>query len=265
MKRTFISNGISFLAQFAALLVFLSCSTDAENREIAEDDQLSVAELQMLMQSDRGTGVADEILIQLYQNGGAFSGKFADEQCYQATYTKTGFKVVFGNCVLKEWDKVSGTLEVSYNKDDQDASFTAFYRGIFVGASELNGTRTFTLNGTGEAGFHFSVVSDMTISLPAGELIRESGFKNTVFRFGDSMAGSLYQITGDWTIATRADTYSVFVESPLTGNLGCPYLTSGLLEISKNGLTVKVDMGDGACDGFITVMYPNGATKQIML
>ena len=38
-----------------------------------------------------------------------------------------------------------------------------------------------------------------------------------------------------------------------------------LMDVSKNGLAMSVDFGDGTCDSEIAVIYPDGYTEQINL
>ena len=258
--------------EFKRALIFLmaltlfgiqSCSKDAERLDTPEEARLSQADLQTLMETDQYTGAVDDILAELFQNGNGASGKFADDSCYQATYTETGFTVVFGNCVLNQTDEINGTLEVVYNTGT--ASFTATYTGFFVGAAEVNGTRTFTLSESGQNGFSFSVESQMTVALADGRVIQESGVRTLDFQFGETLSEITFGISGSWEVSVDGTTYAVSVSSPLSGNLGCAYLVEGIMDISKNGLQVSVDFGDGSCDNTVTVIYPNGATEEVSL
>jgi hypothetical protein len=240
-----------------------SCSKDAERPDVPEGAQLSQTELQTIMEAEQWTGVADDILAELYQNENSSSAKFADDSCYQTTYTDTGFTVVFGNCVLNQSQTVNGTLEVVYDTGTGGASFTATYKGFFVGQAEVNGTRTFTLTESGENGFNFSVQSDMTVLLANGSTIVESGTRTLEFQLGETLADISFSISGNWELTVEDTVYTVSVISPVTGNLSCGYLVSGVMDISKNGLQVSVDFGDGSCDNAVTVMYPNGATEEL--
>ena len=37
------------------------------------------------------------------------------------------------------------------------------------------------------------------------------------------------------------------------------------MELSKNGLEVNVDFGDGTCDDIALLVYPDGTTEEISL
>ena len=255
------------LVQILTLAVFglQSCSNDAERVEIPQEAQLSQVELQTIMGTEEWTGAVDDILADLFQNGNSTSGKFTDESCYQASYTDTGFTVVFGNCVLNQTDNVNGTVEVVYNTDAGAASFTATYKGFFVGLAEVSGTRTFTLTESGVNSFDFSVQSDMTVSLSDGRTIQESGSRTLSFQLGETLADISFSISGKWELSVDDTVYAVSVSSPVSGNLSCGYLVSGVMDVSKNGLQVSVDFGDGSCNDVVTVIYPNGATEELTL
>lgn len=242
-----------------------SCSTDAEMPDVPVDEQLSKADLQTVMQSNQWTGAVDDILAELFQNQSRFSAKFADDSCYQVTYTETGFTVVFGNCVLNHSETVNGTLQVVYGSDTGPASFTATYKDFFVGMAEVNGTRDFTITETGGTGFEFSVQSDMTVSLSDGRTIAESGTRTLQFQLGETLADIRFSLDGSWEISEDGTLYAVSVASPVSGNLSCGYPVSGAMDISKDGLLVRVDFGDGSCDNTVTVIYPNGATENLSL
>jgi hypothetical protein len=186
--------------------------------------------------------------------------------CYAAEYTDTGFTVVFENCVLNGTDNVNGTLSVTYAAENESATFTANYTGFFVGDIELNGTRGYSFNANeGQGSYSFSVTSEMTATLADGSEISENGTKTLEFTFGDTIESSTFAIEGNWTVQADGNTYSVEVKSALEGNFGCGYLSSGTMDVNKNGLEVSVDFGDGSCDDIVTVIYPNGATEDISI
>ena len=266
MKRINYSKAVLVFLLAAIFLITQSCSKDAEDQELSQDAQLSQAELQVVLDTDQWTSAADEILTDLFRKSTfQTSGKFADEGCYEAIYTETGFTVVFGNCLLNGTDNVNGTLEVTYKAAEGGvASFTAIYNGFFVGAAELNGSRTFTLSESGDLGFTFTVMSEMSIAL-AEMTIMETGTKAIEFKFGDTLAQSTFGMSGSWMIINQGNTYSVSVDETLRGSLGCPYLTEGRMKISKNGLEISVEFGDGSCDQIITLIYPDGSMEEVSL
>ena len=166
--------------------------------------------------------------------------------------------------MLNGTENVNGTVVVVYGISEETAQYTATYDGFFVGEIELNGTRSYTLSqGANENSFALTVESDMSVTLADGSMLTESGTRTIEFAFGESFSDSTVSLNGDWTLIKDGNTYSVAIESPLTGNFSCEYLVSGLMEISKNGLVVMVDLWDGTCDNTAILTYPNGAQETL--
>ncbi|MBT8321254.1 MAG: hypothetical protein KJO90_06245, partial [Eudoraea sp.] len=202
---------------------------------------------------------------ELYTTGNSPSGRNAPE-CYEASYTENGFTVVFNNCVLNGTDNANGTVTVVYSTEPGTASFTATYVDFYVGDVKLNGTRSFTIMGDpNQSAISFSVTSDMTAEFSDDSVIIENGSRVFTFAFGDSLETSSYGISGSWELQVNADEYAVNITSTLEGNLSCGYLTTGTMEVNKNGLQVTVDFGDGTCDNIATIIYPNGASEDVTL
>ncbi len=248
----------------AMTLALTSCSDDADEQIIGEDAMVSEAELQAVFETEQWTGVADNALAELFQNGNGASGKSLSNECYSAEYTETGFTATFGNCVLNGTENVNGTLVVTYGSDPESAVFTAIYDGFFVGNIELNGTRTFTLGmGSTENSIAFQITSDMTVTMEDESTISENGTKTLEFSFGENFEDAAFSLSGAWTLNMDGNTYAVSIDSPLAGNFSCNYLVSGIMELSKNGVAVTVDMGDGTCDNIAILTYPNGVQEEL--
>ncbi len=105
----------------------------------------------------------------------------------------------------------------------------------------------------------------MTAEFADGTVISENGSREVTFTFGDSLETSTYSISGSWELQVNENEYAVTITSPLEGNLSCGYLTSGTMEVNKNGLEVTVDFGDGTCDNIATIIYPNGVSEDVTL
>jgi hypothetical protein len=259
MKRVL---GLGYLLAFSLMVLgFSSCSTDGE---LDPEQQLSQAELKTILESDDISGAADTVLADLFINDGA-SGKSAPD-CHVAEYTDTGYVVTFNNCVLNGTDNANGSLTVVYGTEQETASFTATFDGFYVGEVELNGSRNYTFNGNVEQNsYSFSVSSQMTATMADGTEIAENGTKIFGITFGETFESTIFTIEGNWTLVVDGNTYAVEVNDALQGNLVCAHLVSGTMDISKNGLEVTVDFGDGSCDDIATIIYPNGATEDVSL
>lgn len=264
-------KNISFFQIFKTLLVvfvftgFQSCSKDAEMDLMSDGSELSQIELQTILEADAYTGLMDEVLIDLIEKNGPTPAKIADENCYQITYTESGFRAEFGNCVLNTTENVNGVLEVTYYENAGTTSFTVVYTSFFVGAAELNGTRTIGVSQSGGTQIDLAVQSDMTVVLPEGTVLTEKGSKVLQIQLGNSLGDTTYALSGSWTVSDGATTYEVDIRESLEGNLTCPYAVRGLMDIEKNGLEIGVDFGDGTCDNEVTLVYPNGAREILEL
>lgn len=265
MKHTSIYRILKIFFLSISFLGIYSCSKDADNDLMAANTELSQTELTTILEADQWTGAMDEVILDLFEKNTAVAAKFADESCYEISYTETGFRAVFGNCVLNTTDQVNGILEVTFTSSTDVTSFTATYTDFFVGMIQLNGSRSFTIGQSGDTNLVLAVESDMSVLLEDGTTLSESGIKYLEFQFGASLGETSYTLGGEWTV-TRGDTvYIVSASQPLAGNLQCEFLVSGLMDVSKNGLEIGVDFGDGNCDNLVTLTYPNGATEEVAL
>ncbi|MBT8204685.1 MAG: hypothetical protein KJO20_04860, partial [Eudoraea sp.] len=170
---------------FTAGLLITSCSEDQENP--IDGAELSQTELRTILETDAVSASADSILADLYAANDSQSGRNAPD-CYEVTYTETGFTAVFNNCVLNGTDNANGTVTVVYSTEPGTASFTATYVDFYVGDVKLNGTRTFTIIGDpNQNAISFSVTSDMTAEFSDDSVITENGSREFTFTFGDSL------------------------------------------------------------------------------
>ncbi|WP_424989043.1 hypothetical protein [Flagellimonas sp.] len=247
-----------------ALIGFQSCSEDGMPNE---GEALTQEELQTILSTDDIAGAADTALAELFAGETVAKGATAKEgECYSAEYSDTGFVATFNNCVLNGTDNVNGTVTVTYEVGEEASSFTATYQDFYVGTLKINGTRTFEITGNGEqSSVSFTVVSDMTVEMEDESVISENGTKTFIIAFGDSLETTQISISGNWTVAADGNTYAVETLEDLQGSAACEYLTSGSMSVSKNGLSVIVDFGEGVCDDVATIIYPNGATEEISL
>nr|WP_299382179.1 hypothetical protein [Allomuricauda sp.] len=242
-----------------------SCSEDAVSD--GGNQTLTASDLQTILTTDEAAGIADNALAELFANNGAV-GKSAktSNECYSAEYTDTGFVATFNNCVLNGTENVNGTLTVTYTVGNENASFTAEYEDFYVGDIKLNGTRTYALNSNMEQNtISFTVESNMTVEMEDGSEISESGSKTFSFTFGESLETSSFGLSGTWQVEADGDTYTITTVDDLEGSLGCEYLTSGNMNVSKNGLVINVDFGEGECDNKATLTYPDGTEQEIEL
>ncbi|WP_350285872.1 hypothetical protein [uncultured Croceitalea sp.] len=250
---------LGLLALIMGLVFIASCSDDAEDN-LAQEQELSQAELQTILNTDEITSAVDTALAELYNFTGATQ---KSNECYTAEYTDNGFTATFNNCVLNGSENINGTLTVVYGTDANTTTYTATFVDFFVGTIKVNGTRTFTLNsGQMDEAISFTITSDISVEYDDGKTISENGAKTFEFVFEDGQ-DTLWNLSGNWTVMVDGDTYTV--SGDVSRSLICEYWTMGSMQIGKNGLQVDVDFGDGTCDDKATVTYPNGAIEEITL
>lgn len=244
---------------FIGMTIAYSCSDDANTDE---EVVLTQAELKAVLETDEITGGVDIALFDLYSNTGT-TGKSTSNDCYSAVYSDTGYTATFNNCVLNGTENVNGTLTVTYDQQGEEGSFTANYVDFYVGTIKINGTRAYSFSAnSNESSVTFEVVSNMTVDMEDGSTISENGTKSFTLAFGEA---TTYSISGSWTVVYEGNTYNVTVNSALSSTVGCDFVASGDMDVSKNGLAVNVDFGDGTCDDTAFLTYPNGVVEEITL
>ena len=110
----------------------------------------------------------------------------------------------------------------------------------------------------------FTVVTDATFEDANGDIIIWKGNKVLSWHFDQINAeGADVTCTGNWDITVGGITYEFAVTEALSANLGCAFITSGVMQLEVNGMTASLDFGTGTCDQTGTVTYPNGESEEI--
>jgi len=266
MNKAKISiKGISVILASMALAV--SCSKDKEDP--MSEQEFSKAEVSAVLAGDNMTSFADNTLTDLVINGSAgasTTSKVETAECYSYVAVENGFTVTFANCSLDGHDNITGGVEVEYAAGEGSASFTATFNELNVDGTIISGTRSYAFNGNVEKGIYsFSITSDMRLGFADNSFYSEKGTQNYSLVIGDTLETSIYTISGDWTVEWKDNTYNLNSEEGVQGNLSCEHINKGNLEISKNGLKVIVEYGDGTCDDIATLVYPDGTTEDFTL
>lgn len=251
-----------------AMAMAVSCSHDKEDNPMG-DQELSKAEVKTVLAGDDMTSFADITLANLVIQGAAGSGmtnKAGTAECFSYVAIENGFTVTFANCSLEGHDNINGSVKVEYATGEGSASFTAVFNGLDVNGTIISGTRNYVFNGNMEEGsYTYSITSDMQVSFADDSFYSAKGTQNYSLVLADPWETSTYRISGSWTVEWEGNTYNLSSSEGVEGNLSCGNINKGNLEISKNGLEVTVNYGDGTCDDIATLIYPDGTTEDFTL
>lgn len=173
-----------------------------------------------------------------------------NEMCNDGNYRRG--KVVI---VTTGWYRDSGTV-ITVTPDN-----------YYVNDNLIEGMESLTNNGHNTAGnLNYDYFVDGTVTTTDGIIYFHSE-RNNEWIQGESTIlnpwDDVYLVTGsaNGTNAEGED-YTMTITSPLRVQVGCHWVTAGILVIQSGNYQLIVDYGDGNCDGLVTVTY-NGTDYQI--
>jgi len=261
--KTVFKSATKFILLSALVFLVSNCDNDDTN-PLGDNQQVSSTEINTILNTDSISSAADDIITSVFTN--SQSSKSAKlEDCHVTEFSDTGFTITFDNCTYEGGEAITGTITIVLS-EGQENSYTATYTDLMVGEYEINGTRSFVVSGNELSDISLTITSDMTITLEDGAIVEESGVKVLGFILDfNNLENSGATIDGNWTLLSDGNTYLVDITTTLeiTGN--CDYVGTGVMELSKNGLEVNVDFGDGTCDDIALLIYPDGSTEEISL
>jgi len=261
--RNLLKSATKFILLSGLSLLIFNCSKD-ESNPLELDQNVSSTEVKTILETDDISGAADNVIADIF-NGGPSSKSSRFEDCHVTEFTDTGFNVTFDGCVYEGGEMLTGSIAIAYTAGQENA-FMATYTNLMVGDYEINGSRSFIIGGDVQSGLTFTTTSDMTIKLKDGSIIEETGAKVLGFIFDfENLENSGLTIEGDWTVKADGNTYVVNITAPLEITGICDYVGKGIMQLSKNGLKVDVDFGDGTCDDVAMLTYPDGTEEEISL
>ncbi|QCX00044.1 hypothetical protein FGM00_07990 [Aggregatimonas sangjinii] len=247
----------------ALCLLIIACSDDLG--ELADQDaQLTSAEVETILEANELSSLTDGLLTDIFSSDQTEkTAKSTD--CQQIETSNTITTITFNDCTVDGSDLINGTITANYSIAEESTEISVTYTDFTIGTIKISGNKTFTFDHDDEQeGFVFTVESDMQVVMSDGKELSERGTKIIGFVF-NSLEDQSLTLDGEWTITSDGNTYSAVVENLLKKKYTCAYTGEGLLLLSKNGLAVSVDFGDGACDDVALINYPDGTTEQITL
>jgi hypothetical protein len=149
------------------------------------------------------------------------------------------------------------------------ASKTITYQDFYVDSDKIELTALLTNIGQNSLG-NWLIVSNCNqkITEADGDIIVETNIDTTewVSGFGtaDKSDDIYYKSGSGSTTINDSITYSRTITKPLLTDRTCGYISTGTVEIIRDGNIIIIDYGDGTCDNKATVTT-NGTTEEINL
>ena len=167
--------------------------------------------------------------------------------------------VVSGKIILEYGPLISATRTIIYSFEN----YTYNGHGVTGGGeilreySNQNGYPSSTVNESITVSFSDSEITAARVAERVVEWTEGVG--------SGTWIDNVYHITGNWdTIFSNGFHRTGEVTAPLVRALSCPYLISGSLDISQDGITGTIDFGDGNCDN-LAMLIINGQEYTIIL
>ena len=176
------------------------------------------------------------------------------------------------NCECMDGRMRRGKIIINYSGHYFDVGSVKNFSfdNYFVDDNHIEGTRVVTNLGVNGAGnFHWSVISNLTITKPDGRTMNWSraGDREMIAGAGtETIWDDEYAITGTAS-GTRGDgnSFTATITSALHRSLSCHFITSGTIEITPaNHPPLTIDFGNGNCDALATITC-NGHSHEIQL
>jgi len=269
----------------AAGIIMFSCSTESTEATDTNDDAALEITTKDLTLSDEVDLVDEEIsniaLDVLAADEAEASGRndYVSDylpDCVTITTIVTSTsrtKIIdFGDgCELPNGNVLAGIITISYTNDMEASTKTlsVTLENFFFNAISIEGSKTI-VRSLPEGG---NPIATKTVNLfalwPDGESISYSANKTRewIEGFGTGFWGdNVFLLTGNATFVNLAGVeFSKNITTPLRREWACRFIVSGVLEVSRDTHTISLDFGDGSCDPFGVVTWPDGSTHEVRL
>lgn len=272
-----ITKSIGLLVVALTVTFLTSCQKD----EISNEDTIalfSLADNSRAAQADNAVDASLTIIDNGYQEGeegrSQLSSLFTD--CTTITIEPNGnggvITLDFGDsCTLNNGAVVSGKIVLEYGAiigGTRTINYT-FVDYTYNQNSVMGGGEVFREIANEDGNPQSTVNEAITVSFPNTDITAT----RTGTRISEWVEGvgsgvwldNVYHVTGNWdTVLTSGFTRSGNVTQALVAKVSCPYLVSGVLDVTQNTLSGAIDWGDGACDNQATITI-NGEVYDIIL
>ncbi|MCM4152443.1 hypothetical protein DHD05_12645 [Arenibacter sp. N53] len=246
------------------VLFFIGCSNDAINE--LNNESLTSEQVKSQMEVNSISEGLDELVSELLINDKAGKSNKADNACAAVTFTEESISVAYDQCIIRG-KTISGTIVLTGNNGSTDGtkgSYEVTFTDFTFNDHVLNGTKSFSFDFSDSNSPTFTIVTDATFEGANGAIVKWKGNKVLNWYLENINAeGADATCTGDWDITVNGTTYEFTVTEPLSWNLGCAFITSGVMQLEVDSMTASLDFGSGTCDQKGTVTYPNGDTEEV--
>ncbi|MFD2790280.1 hypothetical protein KCTC52924_03218 [Arenibacter antarcticus] len=245
------------------MLLLSGCSNDALNDY---SKSLTSQEVQVQMEANSATEGLDEMLSQLLITNKVGSTNKTNTDCAALSFVGKSISVVYNQCVV-DGNTVNGTLTLTAkegNTEGTTGSFEISFNSFAYNNYVLEGTKSMVFDFSQANKLVFTIDTNMKF-VDANDLVTtHKGSKIYTWNIDNfNTEGADVSCSGAWDIVRNATTYKFKIDTPLTGKIGCAYITTGVLALEVEGLSASLDFGDGDCDQKGTVNYPNGKSEEI--
>lgn len=287
MKHYFNANKVLTLTAIAigTITVFFACKKD--DKEGADEQK----DLQVMSIAQKEAEVnviyedALEVTLEASSQDNGLSGtgrKAPVPEGTQARYCET-MLIGYDPTDLVTWPKTvtidfgpgctdgagrtrKGLIQVVLNKPvfQQGATATITFADYYVNDIKVEGTQVLQNLSTG----YSYTVSGGKLTYPGNYVVEYSGTRTVMLKEGAEtpfvLMDDVYELSGNATLKDSAITAQVATTEKLQRHLSCQYIDKGVLTITANGHTAKLDYGNGNCDNK-ALLTLNDKTKEITL
>lgn len=266
----------SFSIVLFATLLFTSCQK--EKTDNLTDEQ--VAQQMIVSTEDHATAedlyqdVEDQVDAAIESRGGGGDCPIVTVDPDWQTYPRT-VTIDFGDHCEGPGGRVRKgriVVDITDNIINPGASRTASFINFHIDGVKIEGSRNWTNQGYDNAGniTLSRTVENGEITYPNGDfaqwesdvlLVQTSGGE-TPLNFFDNV----FEMTGDANgINRNGQAFTVNIDNPLVKDKLCPWLVSGILDLTVDNVKVSLDYGNGTCDKKAILTLPNGTEHEILI
>lgn len=162
-------------------------------------------------------------------------------------------------------------IEQSAGMFTAGAERTKTFDNFFIDDVQISGAKSWKNNGLDASGnwSYTKTATNMVLSYPDGTSTTWNHTHTSTLVEGATTLthwDNVWSTTGSSSGTNRNGVnYTATIVEPLIKKAVCRWISTGVLEVSRDGQTASLDFGNGTCDRFGTLTLPNGDTHIIKL